>query len=294
MARTVLIVIVLAAVTGACLAGVCPNCKGQIPDGSNFCPSCGAKVQAACARCGAPLGPGAKFCPQCGQKVEGGPGSPPAPGEPAGGAETAPVAASRPAGPFDPRNVEADRQLLTFGAFTNEQVEQMIRSASDRILSAQQIDGSWEPILMYQSARSGIGTGGPPPGQKPIPMHQMGVTAMAVYALLEGGLTYHDPRMKKALDWLEGTTSDQTYDVAFRANAYQAAVRQGGVQYRKPLQQDAKLLIEKSNHGGYSYFLRPPGRLGRRPGRRRDPRQVLAGGLGPLAKPPERRRRLGV
>ncbi|HHT07128.1 MAG TPA: zinc-ribbon domain-containing protein [Clostridiales bacterium] len=47
----------------------CVSCKQQIPQGSKFCPECGASQSAAsCVDCGKPLAAGAKFCPECGAK----------------------------------------------------------------------------------------------------------------------------------------------------------------------------------------------------------------------------------
>ena len=50
---------------------VCPNCGTQVPAGSKFCLSCGAKMNTAvfCTNCGKPVPPGSKFCPQCGSPV---------------------------------------------------------------------------------------------------------------------------------------------------------------------------------------------------------------------------------
>ena len=49
----------------------CPKCQSQIPQGTKFCPNCGANVLATnnCPNCGKPLAVGAKFCPECGQKI---------------------------------------------------------------------------------------------------------------------------------------------------------------------------------------------------------------------------------
>ncbi|WP_054740336.1 SPFH domain-containing protein [Cellulosilyticum ruminicola] len=52
----------------------CKACGHSIPQGSKFCPECGAKVEAPtgkkfCSQCGNEVASGAKFCPQCGNKV---------------------------------------------------------------------------------------------------------------------------------------------------------------------------------------------------------------------------------
>lgn len=52
---------------------ICPNCKKQIDEDSNFCKYCGNKVVVAnkCPHCGAtPLPKDAKFCPDCGTHIE--------------------------------------------------------------------------------------------------------------------------------------------------------------------------------------------------------------------------------
>ena len=49
----------------------CSECGEEMPEGSKFCPNCGAKQEAKfCAECGQKLESGAKFCPNCGKKVE--------------------------------------------------------------------------------------------------------------------------------------------------------------------------------------------------------------------------------
>lgn len=66
----------------------CTKCNAVIPDGSAFCPECGAKVepiQAApvetapetfCSNCGAPMAAGSGFCENCGAKAESAPAKP--------------------------------------------------------------------------------------------------------------------------------------------------------------------------------------------------------------------------
>ena len=50
----------------------CVACGKQIPQGSKFCPECGASQtpqEKTCAKCGAKLAAGDKFCPECGEKA---------------------------------------------------------------------------------------------------------------------------------------------------------------------------------------------------------------------------------
>ena len=49
----------------------CRQCGQPVPDGTKFCPECGAKQSSGsvCVKCGADV-KGKKFCPECGTKVE--------------------------------------------------------------------------------------------------------------------------------------------------------------------------------------------------------------------------------
>lgn len=48
----------------------CPKCNASVPQGAKFCPNCGQKMgESACAKCGSKLNPGSKFCPECGSPV---------------------------------------------------------------------------------------------------------------------------------------------------------------------------------------------------------------------------------
>lgn len=52
----------------------CSKCNSAIPDGSKFCPVCGAKVEQAagkfCTNCGSALAAGMMFCAECGTSVQ--------------------------------------------------------------------------------------------------------------------------------------------------------------------------------------------------------------------------------
>ena len=78
----------------------CPGCQAQIPDGSRFCPQCGAPQSLACAACGHVNAAGSRFCAQCGAKF---------------GEAAAPATAPKPApSPAAPRaGSAAERRQLT-------------------------------------------------------------------------------------------------------------------------------------------------------------------------------------
>ncbi len=51
-------------------ASVCGKCGAAIPQGTKFCPECGAPAGRACPKCGATVkASGAKFCPECGASL---------------------------------------------------------------------------------------------------------------------------------------------------------------------------------------------------------------------------------
>ena len=49
---------------------ICPFCNEIIPDGVNFCPSCGKSLKRTCPQCGAETDPTYKFCPHCGHCLQ--------------------------------------------------------------------------------------------------------------------------------------------------------------------------------------------------------------------------------
>ena len=47
----------------------CLACKADIPEGSKFCPECGAALLGHCPSCGIAHPASAKFCAECGHKL---------------------------------------------------------------------------------------------------------------------------------------------------------------------------------------------------------------------------------
>ena len=64
---------------------LCPGCQAEIPDGSRFCPQCGAPQALSCAACGHSNTAGSRFCAQCGAKLgeQAAAAAPPPPPKPA-------------------------------------------------------------------------------------------------------------------------------------------------------------------------------------------------------------------
>ncbi|MBI5724243.1 MAG: DUF4159 domain-containing protein [Planctomycetes bacterium] len=114
-------------------------------------------------------------------------------------------------------------------SFTQQDIEKAIQARIDFLMSAQLPDGSWPPSPNDRY----------PPGYTTAP------TAMAVYSLIEAGISAKDPRIVKALDWLAKNQDQEVmvYSMGFRCNAWLAANKQTRNQYMKNLQKDVDLLV---------------------------------------------------
>jgi hypothetical protein len=75
------------------MAKPCPGCNGEVPDGSRFCPQCGAPQALNCSACGHGNAAGSRFCAQCGAKTGDAPTAAPAA---AASARPSPTAAPAP------------------------------------------------------------------------------------------------------------------------------------------------------------------------------------------------------
>jgi class 3 adenylate cyclase/tetratricopeptide (TPR) repeat protein len=84
----------------------CPRCQNEVPAGSKFCNSCGARLDAACPQCGHSNVPGSRFCAECGQAL---------------GAVSSPAPTPTPASPeaYTPKHL-AERILTSRGALEGE------------------------------------------------------------------------------------------------------------------------------------------------------------------------------
>ena len=118
---------------------------------------------------------------------------------------------------------------------SDEVVKKAIDKGMHRLLEAQNADGSWEPY-------------GPGPGGD----YQVGSSAIAVYALLEGGAGAENPKIKDALNWLASHDTNYTYELGLRCNVWLLADKKAP-KYRANLEKDMQALIDLCNNGGYGY-----------------------------------------
>ncbi|MCD6365421.1 MAG: DUF4159 domain-containing protein, partial [Planctomycetes bacterium] len=118
--------------------------------------------------------------------------------------------------------------------FSDQAVEKAIAKAVDFIWKSQRRKGNWAKF------------------SKKFPV---GNSAIAVYALLESGVSIEDPRMAKALRYLESAESleDQTtYNLGLRANAWAAAAKQDE-KYYALLRKDVARIVKSTADGSYDY-----------------------------------------
>jgi len=119
--------------------------------------------------------------------------------------------------------------------FSDQAVEAAIAKGIKYLFSKQKGDGSWQHFAGHVQVQ----TSGP--------------TGLCVYALLDSGVSVQDPRIVKALAWLQKHRTPMTYSAACQANAWLAANRQSNGKYRRELYADARLLVGTSTSGRHHY-----------------------------------------
>ncbi|MBI5724883.1 MAG: DUF4159 domain-containing protein [Planctomycetes bacterium] len=136
------------------------------------------------------------------------------------------------------------RPLDSVKTFTDEDIEKRTQKLIEFLFSQQLPDGNWPP--------------GPSDPDHCPAGYPAGPSALAVYALIEAGISAKDPRLAKAFDWLvKNQDGDMTtYSVGMRCNAWLAANRQTSDKYQKNLEKDVEylVLVGTTNGGGYRYF----------------------------------------
>ncbi|MDP7162538.1 MAG: terpene cyclase/mutase family protein, partial [Phycisphaerae bacterium] len=117
--------------------------------------------------------------------------------------------------------------------FSDEDVKKAIERGAEYLWSLQRPDGSWPPFR----------------GET----YPAGPGALACYALLESGVNPQDERMQKALQWLAGTYSNQTYSVSLRCNVWKAANRSTADKYIENLRQESAQIADSTGDGSFTY-----------------------------------------
>ncbi|MCY2925504.1 MAG: DUF4159 domain-containing protein, partial [Planctomycetota bacterium] len=125
--------------------------------------------------------------------------------------------------------------------FDDEKVADAIERAKTFLLAAQLPNGSWSKEKL----------------------HDVGITAMCTYALLEAGVKPTQEDVKKALTWLTEQNCTYTYSLALRCQAYLSAERHGSRgAYKAFLKKDAELLAHSGLVNGGRYSYNTPGAAG--------------------------------
>ena len=123
----------------------------------------------------------------------------------------------------------ADQRVV----FSDAAVKAAIARGVKFLWSMQRPDGSWPPYRKNQ--------------------YVTGPTAMAIYALLESGVNPQEPRMAKALAWLEKTPEQKTYCLAMRCCAWEAADRHRLPKHKKILEADVRRIMRSTIDGSFGY-----------------------------------------
>ncbi|MCL2700907.1 MAG: DUF4159 domain-containing protein [Phycisphaerae bacterium] len=136
-----------------------------------------------------------------------------------------------------------------------KRVEVAIDKGVQAIKAAQLPDGSWGPY--------GEEAGGH--------YYRSGLTALALYALLEAGEPAQDPNIVKGLEWLSEAQKRETkhdpkvpnptnpnwprsYEVGLRCNVWYLANRQTNSKYAREMKSDGELLEKSTADGSFTYI----------------------------------------
>jgi len=132
------------------------------------------------------------------------------------------------------------------GDFSDAAVGKAIEKGVKFLYSKQKADGSWD-----DPGGGGLDIRGND--------RHVGGAGLNTYALLAAGQKVADPRIVKALGWLEKQRTWWTYAVSLRAQAYMEATKQN-TKYARQLYRDAQILIKAGGRGpkaigSYGYRL---------------------------------------
>jgi len=134
---------------------------------------------------------------------------------------------------------------------TPAKVDAAIKKAVAYLYSVQNDKGHWETF-------DGISPTWKAEPAKPEGGQYGGLTAMAVYSMLDTGESWKDQRLRKAIEWLYKQPMMGTYAVSFRSQIWQYLPQTAGV--KSAAQRDCNLLLSgmKSKgdaRGFWSYFI---------------------------------------
>ncbi|MBS3821702.1 MAG: DUF4159 domain-containing protein [Planctomycetes bacterium] len=137
----------------------------------------------------------------------------------------------------------ADQKKEDVENFTDEDVARAIDEACQWLWSQQDKEGWWKP---YRDPHNNF-------------YYPTGPTAIAMYALLESGVTPQDTRMEKALQWLvKSYKKDRmTYSTGLRCMVWYTANRYTQGKFTRFLRDDVTLLMRSTKNGRYSYDCNP-------------------------------------
>ncbi|MBT3200793.1 MAG: DUF4159 domain-containing protein [Phycisphaerales bacterium] len=121
--------------------------------------------------------------------------------------------------------------------FSDAAIKAAIQKGAAYLWSKQNDDGGWDAH-------------GKPGGGH---YYKTGPGAMAIYALLESGVSPQDKRMEKALRWLRSTPDPMAYSIGMRANAWEVANRTTNDKYKDILRDDTARVIDSSLDGSFEY-----------------------------------------
>jgi hypothetical protein len=128
-----------------------------------------------------------------------------------------------------PAALAAEQRVM----FSDAAVREAIAEGTKFLWAMQRPDGSWPPYG----------------GNK----YVTGPTAMALYALLESGVNPQEPRMAKALKWLEKTPEQKTYCLAMRCCVWESADRYRLPKHKKILESDLRRIMQSTGDGSFGY-----------------------------------------
>ncbi len=136
-------------------------------------------------------------------------------------------------------------------AATPAQVDAAIKKGVAYLYAIQNDQGHWETI-------ASISPDWKKEPAKPEGGQFGGLTSMSIYALMDTGETWRDPRLRKAIEWAYKTSMFGTYAVSFRSQIWQYLPQTPGV--RAAAQRDCNLLLagmkaHGDSRGFWSYFV---------------------------------------